>query len=200
MLTGDKSERGGFSFIRKKQWHAAQPQGRPGGAEASLTILISPDMTVLYLVRHGETVDNANRIMQGQTQGELNDKGRSQAREVAEEMAGTHIDAFVSSDLKRAYDTCVAIAGPHGLGVSTTPLLRERDWGGFTGKYIPDLKDAAWPDDVETVEAFDGAERQREVALDRVLVHRHSLPGVPSVLPGRSGGLSVTMRNTPSAM
>lgn len=131
-----------------------RPSPGAGGAEASLTILISPDMTVLYLVRHGETVDNANRIMQGQTQGELNDKGRSQAREVAEEMAGTHIDAFVSSDLKRAYDTCVAIAGPHGLGVSTTSLLRERDWGGFTGKYIPDLKDSAWPEDVETVEAL----------------------------------------------
>ena len=32
-------------------------------------------MTTLYLVRHGETVDNANQIMQGQTQGELNENG-----------------------------------------------------------------------------------------------------------------------------
>ena len=111
-------------------------------------------MTTLYLVRHGETIDNVNRIMQGQTQGELTENGREQARELARKMAGEHIDVFVSSDLKRAYDTCVAIAVPHGLGVSTTPLLREREWGGFTGKYIPDLKDAAWPDDVETVEAL----------------------------------------------
>lgn len=43
-------------------------------------------MTTLYLVRHGETVDNANHIMQGQTQGELNDKGREQARELAVQM------------------------------------------------------------------------------------------------------------------
>ena len=27
-------------------------------------------MTTLYLVRHGETVDNARQIMQGQTQGD----------------------------------------------------------------------------------------------------------------------------------
>ena len=86
-------------------------------------------MTTLYLVRHGETVDNANRIMQGQTQGELTEKGREQAREVAARMAGVHIDAFVSSDLKRAYDTCRIIAAPHGGDVLTTPLLRERDWG-----------------------------------------------------------------------
>ena len=32
-------------------------------------------MTLLYLVRHGETVDNANHIMQGQTPGELNTNG-----------------------------------------------------------------------------------------------------------------------------
>lgn len=111
-------------------------------------------MTTLYLVRHGETVDNANRIMQGQTQGELNEEGRKQASVLAGEMAGTHIDAFVSSDLKRAYDTCTIIAAPHGLGVVTTPLLRERDWGSFTGKFIPDLKDAVWPDDIESVEAL----------------------------------------------
>ena len=38
--------------------------------------------------------------------------------------------------------------------VVTTPLLRERDWGGFTGRFIPDLRDAVWPDDIETEEAL----------------------------------------------
>ena len=32
------------------------------------------------------------------------------------------------------------------------PLLRERDWGSFTGRYIPDLKGEVWPDDIETLE------------------------------------------------
>ena len=40
-------------------------------------------MTTLYLVRHGETVDNAAQIMQGQTPGRLNEKGIEQAEEVA---------------------------------------------------------------------------------------------------------------------
>lgn len=111
-------------------------------------------MTTLYLVRHGETIDNANRIMQGQTQGELNATGIEQARRLADKMSGVHIDAFVSSDLKRAYDTCKIIAGPHGNEVAVTPLLRERDWGGFTGRYIPDLKNESWPDDIESVETL----------------------------------------------
>ena len=98
-------------------------------------------MTTLMLVRHGETVDNANRIMQGQTQGQLNETGIRRADDVAISLAGEHVDAVVSSDLKRSYDTACIIANKHGLDVSTTKLLRERDWGSFTGRYIPDLKE-----------------------------------------------------------
>ena len=101
--------------------------------------------TVVYLVRHGETVDNALQIMQGQTHGCLNEKGREQARIVAERLAGEAFDAVVASDLQRAIQTAEIIAAPHGLPVVTTPLLRERDWGGFTGRFIPDLRDAVWP-------------------------------------------------------
>ena len=108
--------------------------------------------TILYLVRHGETVDNANQIMQGQTQGELNENGRRQAREFAEQWKNRDIDIVIASDLKRSVDTAAIIAAPHGLDVVTTPLLRERDWGGFTGRFIPDLKGEVWPDDIETLD------------------------------------------------
>ena len=67
-------------------------------------------------------------------------------------MADADIDVFVSSDLRRSAETCRIIAEPHGLPVTATPLLRERDWGSFTGMYIPDLKDVPWPDDIESVD------------------------------------------------
>jgi len=108
--------------------------------------------TTLYLVRHGETVDNARSVMQGQTQGELNGTGIEQAREVARKMAHEPIDAFVSSDLRRSLHTAQIIAAPHGMTVTTTPLLRERDWGDFTGRYIPDLKGLPFPENVESME------------------------------------------------
>ena len=111
-------------------------------------------MTKLYLVRHGETVDNAAHIMQGQTPGKLNEAGIAQAEEVAKKMTNDHIDVFVSSDLHRSIQTCEIIAKPHHQAVVTTPLIRERDWGSFTGKFIPSLpKDPKdWPDDIETLE------------------------------------------------
>ena len=108
--------------------------------------------TVLYLVRHGETVDNANQIMQGQTQGELNENGLRQARELGEQWKNREIDVVIASDLRRSVDTAAIIAAPHGLEVVMTPLLRERDWGGSTGRYIPSLKNEVWPDDIETLE------------------------------------------------
>ncbi len=110
--------------------------------------------TILYLVRHGETVDNARQMMQGQTQGALNDEGIRQAHELSLRLKDEAIDAFVASDLKRSMDTCAILAEPHHLTMVTTPLLRERDWGSFTGRYIPELKGETWPDDIESLEAL----------------------------------------------
>lgn len=109
-------------------------------------------MTTLYLVRHGETVDNVARLMQGQTQGRLNAVGLRQAEELRERFRQQRVDAFVSSDLRRAIETCEVIAEPHGAKVQPTPLLRERDWGDFTGRYIPDLQGLPFPENVESLE------------------------------------------------
>ena len=104
------------------------------------------------MVRHGETVANKAHILQGQTDGELNDTGRRQAGEVRKKLNGAEIDVYVASDLQRAVETCKIIAGTEHDNLVTTPLLRERDWGSFTGKYIPDLEGQTWPDDIESLE------------------------------------------------
>lgn len=138
-------------------------------------------MTTLYLVRHGETIDNARQLMQGQTQGELNENGIRQARELAAKLASEHFDAFVASDLKRAIDTCAILAEPHGQHVVTTPLLRERDWGDFTGRYIPDLQGLPFPENVESLEQLlDRARRfldfiRTEYPNQRVLAVGHGI-------------------------
>ena len=138
-------------------------------------------MTTLFLVRHGETVDNARKVMQGQTQGELNPTGLLQAREVARQMAGEPLHAIVASDLRRSLQTAEIIARPHRLPVVTTPLLRERDWGSFTGCYIPALKGRPWPDDIETLDHLVGRARSfldfiaRSYPDSRVLAVGHGI-------------------------
>ena len=110
--------------------------------------------TTIFLVRHGETVDNASQTMQGQTQGKLNDHGRMQACELAAALSSVDAEAVVSSDLHRAVETAEILAEGRPLNVVTTPLLRERDWGDFTGKFIPILKGQPFPDNVETLDAL----------------------------------------------
>ena len=143
-------------------------------------------MTRLLLVRHGETVDNVNKIMQGQTHGRLTLNGIEQAHELGRQLRGEHIDVFLSSDLARAVETLeiikqekthpqtppvregsemplggsgsqsekVSTPLPNGRGEGVGLLLRERDWGSFTGRYIPDLQNEVWPDDIETLDAM----------------------------------------------
>ena len=109
-------------------------------------------ITKLLLVRHGETVDNARQIMQGQTQGALNETGIRQACELRDQLSTMALDAVIASDLHRSVQTAELLAAPHRLPVVQTPLLRERDWGSFTGRFIPDLKDGVWPDDIESLD------------------------------------------------
>ena len=80
-------------------------------------------MTRLLLVRHGETVDNVNKIMQGQTHGRLTLNGIEQAHELGRQLRGEHIDVFLSSDLARAVETLEIIKKEktHPL----TPPVRE---------------------------------------------------------------------------
>lgn len=111
-------------------------------------------MTTLYLVRHGETVDNVAKIIQGQQQGELTHLGIRQIEELAVSLSDIHFDAIVSSDLRRANDSALILGRHLDLPVLTTPLLRERDWGDFTGRFIPGLKGLPLPDNVEDMDAL----------------------------------------------
>ena len=109
-------------------------------------------MTTLYLVRPGETKDNVARIMQGQRQGELTPAGIAQMEELAVSLSEIHFEAIISSDLQRAYDSAQILSRHLNLPVQTVSLLRERDWGDFTGRFIPDLKGLPMPDNVEKME------------------------------------------------
>lgn len=90
-------------------------------------------MTHLTLIRHGETLWNRERRMQGQTDTLLSDTGRVQAAALGERLACSALAALYSSDLMRARDTAHAIAKRTGHDIVTDPRLRERRFGIFEG-------------------------------------------------------------------
>ena len=108
----------------------------------------------LFLIRHGETEENRLRILQGHLPGTLTPEGVEAARERAEDLANAEapFDLLLCSDLLRAHRTACIIGERLHLAVRPTPLLRERDWGDFTGEYIPSLADREWPANVESAE------------------------------------------------
>jgi len=94
----------------------------------------------ILLIRHGETEWNANHRVQGHTDSPLNERGRNQARLLAERLASTKIHSFYSSDLDRAKETAGIVALPHGLPVLTDPRLRELDFGKWEGLKIEEVE------------------------------------------------------------
>lgn len=91
----------------------------------------------LILVRHGETLWNAQGRVQGFTDLELTERGRQQAQALAQALQHEPLDAVYSSPLRRALETARLIAQPHGLAVQTDAELMEMDQGeleGLTGE------------------------------------------------------------------
>lgn len=56
----------------------------------------------VYIVRHGETQENRDGIIQGQQDTELNANGMEQAQMVGEALKNAKIGVAFSSDLRRA--------------------------------------------------------------------------------------------------
>jgi len=124
-------------------------------------------VTVLLLVRHGETDWNAEGRLQGHTDTPLNDYGRRQAAALAEQLAGDGIAAIYASDLSRARETAEIVGGRIGLPVSVVPDLREKNWGSWEG-LTPTERDA-----VEYVGESTMEHRARTVRALAAIAGRH---------------------------
>lgn len=103
---------------------------------------------IIYIVRHGQTEENQQRILQGHMPGTLTEQGKEQIRKAAEELTsrGVEFKSIVSSDLKRAMDSAQIIADRLNLPVVPMELLRERNWGSYTGITISEAKDKYYKD------------------------------------------------------
>lgn len=86
----------------------------------------------IYLLRHGESIGNKNRVFLGHTDLDLSDKGYLQAKKTAQYIkANIKIDEIYSSDLKRAYNTANETAKLLNLDITKNNQLREiyaGDW------------------------------------------------------------------------
>ncbi|MGC8516246.1 MAG: histidine phosphatase family protein [Thermoplasmata archaeon] len=87
----------------------------------------------IFLVRHGETDWNRQKVWQGQRGPGLNMNGRSQVENTALKLKSADITELYSSDVRRAIETSQIISRSLGLDFITEPAFRERDMGDYTG-------------------------------------------------------------------
>ena len=120
------------------------------------------------MLRHGQTDYNAGSRMQGQLDTDLSDLGREQAFAAAAVLAKRQPLLIVSSDLRRALDTAVALGDRSGQPVSIDTRLREThlgDWQGMTHLEVDAVAPGArlaWRDDARW--APHGGESRVDVA------------------------------------
>ena len=103
-------------------------------------------MTTLVLIRHGQTDWNVEERWQGQADPPLNDRGREQARRVAEYQSQFGFTALYSSDLRRAMETAQVLGAEVGVEVVPEPRLREINLGRWQGMLSADIE-AQYPDE-----------------------------------------------------
>jgi broad specificity phosphatase PhoE len=90
--------------------------------------------TRLFLVRHGESIWNAEQRVQGQADPPLSTLGLQQASALAGTLRTRPLAAVYCSPLARARQTAAQISAPHGLSPCVEDALRELSLGEWQGQ------------------------------------------------------------------
>ena len=98
-------------------------------------------------LRHGESIGNAESRWQGQSDYALTERGRAQARALAErwKSEAAKFDLIVSSPLVRAKETAEIIASALGAKIELDPLLLERNIGEMEGLTMEEVRKIPQP-------------------------------------------------------
>jgi 2,3-bisphosphoglycerate-dependent phosphoglycerate mutase len=134
--------------------------------------------TTIVLARHGETDWNREGRIQGHSDPPLNERGREQARELAERLAAETIDALYASDLRRALETAEIVAARLRLPIVVDPALREADMGSWSGLTVAEIEQRfpeAWRKRISGGQGHDG--EMRDAFHRRVLAALHRIAG-----------------------
>ncbi len=121
--------------------------------------------TTIYLVRHAETVWNAEGRCQGRADAPFSACGEAQLRQLAAELRDVSFDAAYTSPLARARATAEAVLAGRHLRAAQIPELAEIDYGVLQGTRFsewPTGLHEAWRADPWQI-AFEGGESLRDV-------------------------------------
>ncbi|MFZ4656457.1 MAG: histidine phosphatase family protein [Caldilineaceae bacterium] len=142
--------------------------------------------TEMILIRHGETIWNAEGRIQGQGDSPLTERGIAQARAVARRLQEEAFTTLYGSHLGRVIETARHIADVTGHAITIDERLQERHYGIFEGLTYAEAQ-TQHPDIFATYQqlrytadyAHPGAESLRQLtergqAVFQALAERHA--------------------------
>ncbi len=94
--------------------------------------------TTVYLIRHGQTDWNKNKIFRGRADVPLNAHGQEEARALSVHLAYVEPTACYSSPLSRAVETARIVAHPRSLEIRMEPDIIDIDYGAWQG--VPEVE------------------------------------------------------------
>ncbi len=93
----------------------------------------SSGRTVVYLVRHGQTLLNVSGVLRGLADPALDEAGHRQAARLGAALGPRGLAGVFSSPLLRARQTAQPVGERAGLEVAVDQCLLDRDYGPWTG-------------------------------------------------------------------
>ena len=146
----------------------------------------------IWIVRHGETDKNREKLLQGRSNAPLNENGFRQAEAVRDffRTQETHMDTVYASPLLRTVQTARIIAGDEAE-IITEELLLEMDYGPYEGAslenpapellyFFQDFVHHPAPEGMESLEQVKTRmgvflERIKESGADNILIATHAI-------------------------
>jgi len=97
-------------------------------------------MTTIYLIRHGQTDWNKNKIFRGRADVPLNEHGRKEAEALARYLKDVRPTACYSSPLSRARETAEIAIRPRSLAIASDEGIIDIDYGKWQGVSDADVR------------------------------------------------------------
>lgn len=95
--------------------------------------------TIIYLTRHGQTLWNIEKRLQGRGNSPLTEQGIERAKELRDRIKYIHIDIIYSSPIERALTTANIIKGDKSIEVITDDGLMEMCFGDYEGQITDEV-------------------------------------------------------------
>ena len=90
-------------------------------------------MGCVYFTRHGQTVWNLTKRLQGSANSELTEEGIERAKILSKRLNAIDLDCIYTSPIKRAYETALILKGNKDIDVICEEGLRELSFGEYEG-------------------------------------------------------------------